>query len=258
MLALIAICASLFFYRTMWRPKNSDHFYKNGQLFFAHRGAVHQEPENTIRSFRAAADAGLPAIEMDVISTKDGVVVCSHNFDLERKTTGEGMIHEMTFDHLTTQADQIPALEEVFRKIPKHIILNIEIKTRGLHDVQTAKKCVRLIKKFSRTTTTIISSFNPLVMLFVRMLDRRIYTAFIVWDKKLIWLTDWIQPDLLHPEFGLVTPELIRYTKNRKMRLNAWTVNTKPGIELLKRVGVDGIISDRLEFFKSDDYSFVR
>jgi glycerophosphoryl diester phosphodiesterase len=251
MLEFIIFCAVLFLYRTLWRPKDCDHFYKTQPLFFAHRGAIHREPENTIRSFLAAVSAGLPAIEMDVMSTQDGAVVCSHNFDLERKTSGDGMIHELTFNDLKTQADEIPALEEVLRTIPEHIILNIEIKTRRLWDIKTTKETVRLIKKFNRTKTTILSSFNPLIILLAGILDRRIYTAFIVWDKKWMWLTDWIHPDLLHPEFGLVTTDLLRFANNKNMRLNVWTVNSKPAIELLKSIGIDGIITDRMIFCKS-------
>jgi len=33
------------------------------------------------------------------------------------------------------------------------------------------------------------------------------------------------------------------------MKINVWTVNTKPAIDWLIKQGVDGIITDRLEFY---------
>ena len=110
-------------YFLSWRPYWADSIYKQKPLWFAHRGALLQHPENTLSSYKYAMIAGIPAIEMDVLSTKDGVVVCSHNFDLERKTDSFGYIHHMDFQdlHLRNTAsnsnktnERIYTLEEVF------------------------------------------------------------------------------------------------------------------------------------------------
>jgi glycerophosphoryl diester phosphodiesterase len=81
--------------------------------------------------------------------------------------------------------------------------------------------------------------------------DRKIYTAFIVRDIRWIWLTDWIHPDFLHAEYGLINDDIIRFVKERRVRLNAWTVNSRAGIRWLRRIGSDGIITDRPEFCRS-------
>ena len=44
----------------------------------AHRGHKAKYPENTLKAFEAAIDAGAHAIETDVHLSKDGIVVLSH------------------------------------------------------------------------------------------------------------------------------------------------------------------------------------
>jgi len=51
--------------------------------WYGHRGLLNRAPENTWLGFQAALDAGFRSIEIDVLQTKDGKIVCTHNFDLE-------------------------------------------------------------------------------------------------------------------------------------------------------------------------------
>ncbi len=56
-------------------------------------------------------------------------------------------------------------------------------------------------------------------------------------------------PSVYSPEHTLVTPEMVRYCREHKIRLIPWTVNTKARIDELKAMGVDGIISDYPNLF---------
>lgn len=53
-------------------------------LWISHRGLRERHPENTIESFRAACDAGFPALETDLRVTRDGHIVLFHDPDLRR------------------------------------------------------------------------------------------------------------------------------------------------------------------------------
>lgn len=58
-----------------------SHFFVNGQRtveIHGHRGARGYLPENTIPSFIKAVELGATAIELDVVISKDGLVVVSH------------------------------------------------------------------------------------------------------------------------------------------------------------------------------------
>jgi len=59
-------------------------------LVAAHRGYWRDFPENSDGALRAAFDAGVEAIEIDVRTSSDGQLVISHDFTLQRQTTGSG------------------------------------------------------------------------------------------------------------------------------------------------------------------------
>ena len=78
-------------------------------------------------SFLDAQAQGFQWIEIDVISTKDKEIICSHNFDLEMETVGRGYITELDYNalnpiirehNITNQGQNIlPRLLDVFKKV---------------------------------------------------------------------------------------------------------------------------------------------
>jgi glycerophosphoryl diester phosphodiesterase len=56
-------------------------------------------------------------------------------------------------------------------------------------------------------------------------------------------------PDTYSPSFNLVNKRLVEKAHSMKMRIVPWTVNTKEKIEDLKKMGVDGLISDYPDLF---------
>jgi len=257
---VIALLAVAMTYFLSWRPDRVNSIYHQKPLWFAHRGALLKHPENTLSSYNHAIAAGIPAIEMDVLSTKDGVVVCSHNFDLERKTDGFGYIHHMDFKNLQLQKtesnrknkhERIYTLEEVFNALDDKILINVEIKTHGWLDIKTAYNAVKIINKTRKTNTTIISCFNPLTLWAVKKFNKKIPTGWIFQNRELLPLIFIARPDFIHPRGDIITKDLLVYAKRNGLRINAWTINTKPAIDWLLDNGIDGIITDRLEFYKS-------
>ena len=69
-------------------------------LLIAHRGYTPVAPENTLVSFLAAAERGFWAIETDVHRTLDGVLVCCHNFSVEKMYGVPQMIAETPYGEL--------------------------------------------------------------------------------------------------------------------------------------------------------------
>ena len=86
LLSFIAIIILLAFvrHRYYWRARKNNVFNDFGTVMIAHRGSKVSAPENTAAAFLEAIDYGFTYLEMDVCQLKDGTVVCSHNFDLER------------------------------------------------------------------------------------------------------------------------------------------------------------------------------
>ena len=106
-------------------------------MIIAHRGASGSAPENTLSAFVKAVEAGADMIELDVHQTKDGVVVCIHDEDLSRTTSGNGKVNKFTFNELQSfdagikfnekfKGEKIPSLEEVLEQIKLPLLIEIK------------------------------------------------------------------------------------------------------------------------------------
>ena len=60
---------------------------QSGQpIVIAHRGASGERPEHTLEAYRLAIEQGADFIEPDLVSTKDGVLVCRHENEISGTT----------------------------------------------------------------------------------------------------------------------------------------------------------------------------
>ena len=109
----------------------------------AHRGGARAYPENTLVAFeRALQTHAMDVLELDVHTTRDGVLVVAHDATVDRCTDRTGPVAGFTLKELQ-QLDagarfpewkgkgvMIPTLEEVLGAFPK-ARLNIELKHAG-------------------------------------------------------------------------------------------------------------------------------
>jgi glycerophosphoryl diester phosphodiesterase len=125
---------------------------------------------------------------LDVVQSKDGEIICSHNFDLERETNGFGYIYNKRWSDLKNLSiathrgggrEQIPTLMDVLDQLPINYIINIEIKPHKLLDISTATKVAKIIRRKNRHKTTLVSSFNPVSLRRVKGIDPEIKTGFL-------------------------------------------------------------------------------
>lgn len=64
----------------------------------AHRGYSSEAPENTLPAYRLAKQKGFEYVECDVAFTSDGVAVLLHDSTIDRTSTSEGSISDLTFE----------------------------------------------------------------------------------------------------------------------------------------------------------------
>lgn len=102
-------------------------------FFQAHRGAVDEAPENTLAAIRHAWQFPGAVPEVDVRSTRDGVLVCLHDTSLARTTNApeayrDKNIAELSWEQLRNldaggyfnagfKGEKIPTLEQVFAEM---------------------------------------------------------------------------------------------------------------------------------------------
>jgi len=101
----------------------------------------------------------------------------------------------------------------------------------------------------------IIQSFDIRTLNYLHKKHPEIKTALLVedFDKKefLKQIEDLgFVPTIYSPAQNLVTPQLVKECKSRKVKLIPWTVNNFSSIHKFTKMGVDGIISDYPNLFK--------
>lgn len=69
-----------------WARERGDHY------LLAHRGSGDVLPEHSLPAYRAARDWGARAVEISVVITSDGVLVCMHDLTYDRTTNRRGRV----------------------------------------------------------------------------------------------------------------------------------------------------------------------
>ena len=106
---------------------------------YAHRGLWRGDgaPENSLKAFKAAADAGL-GIELDVRPAKDGTPVCFHDPFLDRTSSSSGLVSLKTTAELQScslsNGEPIPLLTDVLEVFSRQLPILVELKIDGETD----------------------------------------------------------------------------------------------------------------------------
>ncbi len=128
----------------------------------AHRGFSTIAPENTMPAFGAAVSLGADEIEFDVWPTADGELVSCHDRNLDRVSTGTGLVTDCTLEELQCldfgakfgekfEGLKVVKFEEILKKFSCHVIMNIHIKPLSYTEPypnDIMEKIVALIKKY--------------------------------------------------------------------------------------------------------------
>lgn len=126
----------------------------------AHRGFNTVAPENSMPAFGSAVALGAEEIEFDIWTTKDGVLVSSHDSTLERVSNGTGKIYEHTYSELleldfgVKHCDKFAGLkictfQEILQKFASRVIMNIHVKIWDEHfDNPMIEEIVSLVRKY--------------------------------------------------------------------------------------------------------------
>ncbi len=220
-------------------------------LNIAHRGFSARYPENTLAAFEAAIQAGAWMCELDVHLTRDRVPVVIHDEKLERTTSGQGMVGDLTLAEIKAlvaagkfrefQNERVPTLEEVLALVHGRCGLNVEIKCRG------AERAVcDLIRRHDEVTSSMVSSFEWDTLAAVRGIDSEIRLGLLAEEdpQRLLEAAVAMQAFAINPRFDLVDRELCRQAHERGLQVLVWTVDAPDAMRALIGNGVDGIMTN--------------
>ena len=218
-----------------------------------HRGYwVEGITQNSLLAIKKSFELGYQMVEFDVRITKDNEVVLFHDHLYKNKK-----ISEMTYNQLRSELD-INTLDEALNwlvNVPD-FKYNIEIKNNQLFGNQLEINVYQFINKYNLQKRVMISSFNPLSLFKMRLLDSSIYRAllltyekehrnnFIIKSKILNLLA---HPHMLNLRFEDFVANPQRFSKlYKKIPIVLWTVNDLK-IWNHHKDKIHGIISDSIK-----------
>lgn len=236
--------------------------------WIAHRGAGRLAPENTLAAFRAGAAHGYRMFECDAKLSADGVVFLMHDATLDRTTSGHGVGGERDWRHLSQldagawhsrayAGEPLATLDAAARYcLANAFCLNIEIKpTPGLEretGVAVAQTASSLWAPSAPTATPpLLTSFQPDALKGAREGSPDLPRGLLLdtlWDG-------WLEAAL---ELGCVAivcnhalwdQATVGRATQAGLRTLAYTVNDEWAAERLLALGIDGVITDRVDLF---------
>ncbi|WP_405622590.1 glycerophosphodiester phosphodiesterase [Streptomyces sp. NBC_00076] len=212
-------------------------------LTIGHRGVMGVEPENTLRSFVAAEQAGLDVIELDLHLSKDDALVVMHDADVDRTTDGTGPIAERTLDELRALdaglGERIPVFEEVLDAV--ELPLQAEIK-----DLAAARALAEVLDRRNLTARVEVSSFHDEAIAEITRLLPGVRTALIGsrYGTDIVERAVEAGAATVCLNIRRLTLETVEAARKADLRIIGWVVNTQEQLRLVRALELDGATTD--------------
>jgi glycerophosphoryl diester phosphodiesterase len=228
---------------------------------FAHRGWHVGElagMENSLRSFRRAADEGYVYLETDVHATADGEVVVLHDHLMDRTTDGRGVIAEQPWSAVRTAkingVEPVCRLQDVLEELPE-VRLNVDVKTDS-----AVRPVLDVLRRTGAWDRVCLASFSEQRLVRLRAAGGpRLLTSLGTWGAATLRVRSWVpwlrpapplrarlaQVPRRHGRIRVVDPVLLRYAHRHGVEVHVWTVDTAEEMVELLDLGVDGLVTDR-------------
>ncbi len=232
-------------------------------LAFAHRGGAAEGDENTTAAFERAVKLGYQYVETDVHSTADGVAVVFHDSTLDRVAGRPGRIDALSWADLRTiriaGEAAVPRLDEVLDAWPE-IRFNIDVKADA-----GPEPTVDAVRRAGAGDRVLLASFSDARLARVRKLAgpgvatslgmssvARLRLASLAGLRPR--LPDSVaaaQVPVRHGPVRVVDRRFIRTAHRLGIQVHVWTIDEPDEMRRLLDLGVDGIMTDRIEVLRA-------
>ncbi|WP_433274214.1 glycerophosphodiester phosphodiesterase [Actinosynnema sp. CS-041913] len=239
----------------------ANHPYLSGPhpRAFAHRG-WHLDDlagmENSLASFRRAAEEGFRYLETDVHATSDGVVVVHHDDILDRTTDRTGPVAAQPWSAVSRAnvggREPIARLADLLEELPDALV-NIDVKADG-----AVVPVIDLLRRTGSLHRVCLASFSEKRLTRLRRLGGPdLLTSMGPRSAGALWASGRVPP-LGLPVAGriaqvpatqgrlvVVDRRFVRAAHRRGLEVHVWTIDDRQQMETLLDLGVDGLVSDR-------------
>jgi glycerophosphoryl diester phosphodiesterase len=217
-----------------------------GVVIMGHRGASAYEPENTLRSIRAALAMGAAAVEVDVQLTKDGELAVIHDDTVDRTTNGTGAVRDLTLAELQRldagKGEPIPSLAEVAAAVAGKAHLVVEVK-----HPEAAPALLRFFQSRDIFDQAHVISFWHPVLKALKEQEPRLATGVLMVgcpaDPVVLARAALAEALVLH--YAYVTQDLVTAARAGGLRVFIWNIDDVETLKPYLAMRLDGIGSNR-------------
>jgi glycerophosphoryl diester phosphodiesterase len=230
-------------------------------LAFAHRGGAAVGDENTAAAFARAVEMGYTYLETDVHATADGVVVVFHDDTLDRLLGRPGRVRDVRWADLAALkvggVAAVPRLDEVLEAWP-NVRFNIDIK-----DDPAVDPTVRVVERAGAVDRVLLASFDHRRLARVRAHLPAVATSMGTREAARLWLASRVggrlrvppsvvaaQVPVRHGRVRVVDRRFIETAHRAGLQVHVWTIDDPIAMNILLDLGVDGIMTDRIEVLR--------
>lgn len=243
-----------------------DYFDARTPLAIAHRGGAllpaNEGIENSLRAFRNAVELGYHYLETDVHCSVDGVVYAFHDESLERLTGDSSAIRDLSAQTIDKARlggrEPIPRMGDVLDALPR-VRFNIDIKADDAVDAT-----LDLIELHGAQDRVCFASFSHERLRRIRA--RLPHAATSMSPREVAWLK--LGPVAAAQAYGVnrgavcaqvphrqghitvVTQRFVQRAHALGIQVHVWTIDDPAEMNQLLDLGVDGLVSDRIDVLK--------
>jgi glycerophosphoryl diester phosphodiesterase len=229
----------------------------------AHRGASAASPPGNHRTaFAVALDAGIDHLETDVQASADGEIVIFHDDRLDGITTGSGRIADHPWSTIEqfryvagnrTTDHALMRLDDAMSNWPE-AFWNIDVKTDD-----AVEATVDILQRHRARERVCVAAFGwRRLRRLRRLLGDGWCTAFSQAEIALVRAATWLRLPVPTPGDVLQVPTsargitivdraFVERCHRRGVAVHVWTVNDPDDARRLRALGVDAVITDRVE-----------
>lgn len=233
-------------------------------MVIAHRGDSAHRPENTLASFASAIELGAEMIELDVQVTRDGHVVVIHDATVDRTTSGQGAVAEMTLAELRALSagyperfgdafagERIPTLAEVLGLMRGRGRILVEIKPDAVTaDAEGGVEALTIAeaRKAGMDKEVALISFSRTALLRCRQLAPEIMRGHLFYESDIGDVIEGareIASELVMPFKGMLSVDLRDRAREAGLKVATWVVDDPAELAGLAHYDLYGIGSNR-------------
>ena len=236
-------------------------------LAFAHRGGAAAGDENTAEAFGRAVALGYRYVETDTHATADGVAVVFHDSTLDRMLGRPGRVRDVRWADLAALrvggAAVVPRLDDMLDAWPD-VRFNIDVKSDSgvgptLDAVaRTGARDRVLLASFSTARLARIRrAVGPAVPTSMGSREVAALWAAARMRRRRIRLPAWLPESVVAAQvpvrqgrLRVVDRRLLDLAHARGLQVHVWTIDDPTEMNELLDLGVDGIMTDRIEVLR--------